>query len=71
MKFLLDTHIFIWCLQDNVYLTDSLRELIEESHHEIYVSAASIWEIAIKSSLNKLNLSVEIILQTLSESDYL
>jgi PIN domain nuclease of toxin-antitoxin system len=38
--------------------------------NEIYISAASIWEIAIKSSLNKLNLSVDEIVETLHHSDY-
>lgn len=70
MKFLLDTHILIWSLQDNERLSRQVRELINEADNEIYISAASIWEIAIKSSLNKLNLSVDEIVETLHHSDY-
>ena len=51
MKFLLDTHILIWSLQDSKYLPAQIRDLINETDNEIYISAASIWEIAIKSSL--------------------
>lgn len=70
MKFLLDTHILIWSLQDNERLSYQVRELINDANNEIYVSAASIWEIAIKSSLDKLNLSVDEIVKTLHHSDY-
>ncbi len=70
MKFLLDTHILIWSLQNNNHLSQQMREIINNIDNEIYVSAASIWEIAIKSSINKLNLSVEKVVGTLHDSDY-
>lgn len=70
MKFLLDTHVLIWSLQDNERLSHQIKTLINDVHNEIYISAASIWEIAIKSSLNKINLSVDAILETLQHSDY-
>jgi PIN domain nuclease of toxin-antitoxin system len=70
MKFLLDTHILIWSLQNNNNLSQQIRDIVNNIDNEIYVSAASIWEIAIKSSINKLNLSVEKVVETLHDSDY-
>ncbi len=71
MKFLLDTHILIWTLQDSAYLSEQVKTLINDNDNEIYISSASIWEIAIKSSLNKLNLSTNDITEALYLSDYL
>lgn len=49
MKYLLDTHTLIWALQDNPMLTENVRNIIIDESNSIYVSVASIWEIAIKS----------------------
>ncbi len=54
MRLLLDTHIFLWCLSDAPQLKPATRRLIE-SAQEVHVSAASIWEIAIKVRLGKLD----------------
>lgn len=48
MKLLLDTHVVLWALEDSPRLPLYIRELIREESNEIYVSAASLWEIAIK-----------------------
>ncbi|MBK9784412.1 MAG: hypothetical protein IPP59_09605 [Betaproteobacteria bacterium] len=48
MRILLDTHVFIWATLDDARLSPGARTLIQEAT-EVYVSAASIWEIAIKS----------------------
>ena len=48
MKLLLDTHVAIWAIQDDHKLTDHVRGLISDENNTISVSAASIWEIAIK-----------------------
>ena len=53
-KLLLDTHTFLWWLQDSPRLGAEARALIAEPRNEIYVSAASLWEISIKKSLGKL-----------------
>ena len=58
MKFLLDTHTFLWFLSGDVELSKQARMLIEHPQHEKYISIASFWEIAIKSSLGKLTLDV-------------
>lgn len=53
-RLLLDTHAFLWWLSDDAALGDSARGAIEDGRNEVYVSAASVWEIAIKQALGKL-----------------
>lgn len=53
MNLLLDTHIALWALVDSPRLSDSARELILAPRSIIWISAASIWEIAIKHSLGR------------------
>jgi PIN domain nuclease of toxin-antitoxin system len=53
MRLLLDTHIFLWALAGSPRLKPAARRLIEDAQ-EVYVSAASIWEVAIKAGLGKL-----------------
>lgn len=53
MRLLLDTHIFLWAVSGSRQLKASARNLIE-SADEVYVSAASIWEVAIKARLGKI-----------------
>ncbi len=55
---LLDTHALLWFLEDDARLPPSLRSLIEDSD-SVFVSIVSLWEIAIKLSINKLVLQVE------------
>ena len=52
MRLLLDTHLLLWALSTPEKLTTRARQRIESS--EVYASAASIWEISIKSALGKL-----------------
>lgn len=54
MRLLLDTHIALWATFDDERLSQKARELIVHPKNEIWVSAVSVWEIAIKSSLGKL-----------------
>lgn len=53
MRLLLDTHIFLWAVAGSSLLRPAARRLIEGAD-EVYVSAASIWEIAIKARLGKI-----------------
>lgn len=57
MKYILDTHTLIWFLQGNEALSQVARRIIEETESQKYVSVGSIWEIAIKVSLEKLVLA--------------
>jgi PIN domain nuclease of toxin-antitoxin system len=54
-RLLLDTHVLLWWLSDNPALGVRSREAIMEPRNEVYVSAASIWEISIKRSIGKLD----------------
>lgn len=58
MRYLLDTHAFLWFILNDSNLIPTAKSLIEDPNNEIYVSVASIWEIAIKTSLQKLNLPI-------------
>lgn len=51
---LLDTHVFIWWLDDDRRCPEPWREAIES--HRVYVSAIAIWEMAIKAAIGKLKL---------------
>ncbi len=55
MKLLLDTHVVLWWLSGHKRLNAEQRDLIE--HADCHVSAASIWEVAIKHRLGKLPLA--------------
>jgi PIN domain nuclease of toxin-antitoxin system len=55
MKILLDTHTFLWFINDSPELSNAAADLLE-SDVDLLLSMASLWEIAIKASLNKLTL---------------
>lgn len=57
MKYLLDTHTLLWFLTDETKLSHKARQLIESSSHESSCSIVSLWEIAIKTGLGKLDLA--------------
>ena len=54
MKYLLDTHTFLWWAFDSPELSATARALIAEPGNEIFVSSASGWEIATKYRLGRL-----------------
>lgn len=56
MKYLLDTHALIWCLSDDETLSDQARQAVLDENNDIYVSAASLWELGIKFSAGKLDI---------------
>lgn len=51
---LLDTHIFLWWLFDDPKLSASLRSTISDTEQLIFISSASVWEVATKYRLGKL-----------------
>jgi PIN domain nuclease of toxin-antitoxin system len=56
VRFLLDTHVVLWALEDHPRLAPAARALLADPANEFWVSAASAWEIAIKVALGKLAL---------------
>jgi PIN domain nuclease of toxin-antitoxin system len=53
-RLLVDTHALLWWLTDDASLSPVARDALADPSHEPLVSAASVWEIAIKRSLGKL-----------------
>ncbi len=56
MKYLLDTHTFLWTASESNLLPDKIAQIIRNPKNGIYVSAVTFWEIAIKSRIGKLDL---------------
>jgi len=57
MRYLLDTHVLLWAATAPTRLTDETRALLEDGTNDVFVSVVTGWEIAIKQSLAKLELS--------------
>lgn len=55
MNLLLDTHVFLWAVDDNSKLSAEAKAAILDGRNIVYVSAATAWEISIKRGLGKLN----------------
>jgi PIN domain nuclease of toxin-antitoxin system len=56
LKILLDTQIFLWMLTEPKRLGENAKSLLRNKENQLYLSAASSWEISIKASLGKLPL---------------
>ena len=56
MKYLLDTHAFLWWVADDPQLSSTAKEIIADPDNKIYFSIVSAWEIIIKSGTRKLSL---------------
>lgn len=69
MRFLLDTHVFLWVVSDSERLNADARRLLAGAD-AIFVSSASIWEIAIKSGLGKLDADPERMLSAIAETGF-
>lgn len=54
MRLLLDTHAFLWFVLGDARLSDAARSHIEDANNVKYLSVASVWEMAIKSSTGKM-----------------
>jgi PIN domain nuclease of toxin-antitoxin system len=69
MRLLLDTHIFLWAVAGSPQLKPAARRLIE-SADEVYVSAASIWEVAIKARLGKIEVDPKDLAEAIAASGF-
>ena len=58
MRLLLDTHIALWAIADSPGMPAAARSRILDTENHVFVSAASIWEIAIKHSLSRRSMPV-------------
>ena len=67
MNLLLDTHVLLWWLTDPAKLSRPAREAITNAENLVFVSAASIWEMTIKSDLGKLEMPDDLTQQMQAE----
>jgi PIN domain nuclease of toxin-antitoxin system len=70
MRLLLDTHIFLWAVAGSPLLKPAVRRLIEDAD-EVYVSAASLWEVAIKARLGKIEADAQELAAAIDASGFL
>lgn len=56
MRLLLDTHAFLWWVEDDAAFSRRARSAVADAANECLLSLASVWEMAIKISLGKLRL---------------
>lgn len=72
MKLLLDTHLLIWAAGFPERMSADARELIADTGNELFFSAASLWEIAIKSTLGREDFTVDarLLRRGLLDNDY-
>jgi PIN domain nuclease of toxin-antitoxin system len=70
MRLLLDTHIYIWAVMGNRKLTKAARKIILDAD-DVFVSAASIWEAAIKAGLGKLDADVNLLVSEIESSGFI
>ena len=69
MRLLLDTHVLLWWLADDRRLKSPERHIIAHRDALVYVSAVSVWEIAIKKSLGRLDVDTEVLERELDAGD--
>ena len=70
MRLLLDTHIYIWAVAGNRRLSASARRMIVDAN-DVFVSAASIWEAAIKTGLGKLDADPDLLASEIARSGFI
>ncbi len=58
--YILDTHILLWFFQNDSNLPPDTKKIIKDSNTKKFISIASLWEITIKYSLNKLSLHISL-----------
>jgi PIN domain nuclease of toxin-antitoxin system len=59
-RFLLDTHVLLWWLDGSPELGPRCKEVIADQRNQVYVSAATTWEVSIKKALGKLEVPDDI-----------
>lgn len=56
MRYLLDTHTFLWSISESMLLPDLTRSEIRNPKNEVFVSSVNLWEIALKVRIGRLDL---------------
>lgn len=69
MRILLDTHVYLWWLQDHPKLSPEARSRIINAT-DVYISSASIWEAAIKAGIGKLAVDVGALVEEIERNGF-
>jgi PIN domain nuclease of toxin-antitoxin system len=70
MKFLLDTHALLWWLADDDQLGGAAREAVADPANDILISMVSLWEIAVKVRIGKLQADIEEIISAVQREGF-
>lgn len=60
MRLVIDTHILVWATLESIRLPLRAVDILMDPVNDVYFSTASLWELAIKSSLGRANFSIDI-----------
>ena len=71
MRLLLDTHILLWWLADDPALSKRARTVIGDPESEVFVSAATAWEISIKQAIGKLIFPMDRLAASIAEAGFI
>jgi PIN domain nuclease of toxin-antitoxin system len=70
MRLLLDTHVLLWWLSADRRLTHAVRDVLRYEENDVAVSAVSIWEIAIKRALGRIDVDFEEMLSAITADGF-
>lgn len=72
MRVLLDTHLLLWSVASSRRLPKEARALILDAANEVFYSAASVWEVAIKSALRRRDFKADpaVLVRALAQSGF-
>lgn len=70
MKLLLDTHALLWWLTDDGQLRGQARDLVEDPGNDVLISMVSLWEIAVKTRVGKLEADIRQILDAVQHEGF-
>jgi PIN domain nuclease of toxin-antitoxin system len=70
VRLLLDTHALLWWLSDDDQLGRQARELVEDPANDVLISIVSLWEIAVKTRVGKLQADIKEIADAVDHGDF-
>lgn len=59
MRWLIDSHVFLWWLADELKTTTPAYSVLSDRTNEVFVSVATVWELSIKAALGKLHVKAD------------
>ena len=71
MRLLLDTHILLWWLADDPRLPRAAETIIGDAANAVHVSAASFWEVAIKSALGRIDVDLDDVVAAIGATGFI